>query len=324
MLTSQIPILSAKTKRFLLLVAIVVATTIPTKAINPCWQEVTQEIIRSPLTTPYPLYVDTCLVNQGTQWIFALYAKQDLEFSFGVNNRVNSIPPIPNDSTVEITWRDIDTGYSAIRSMLSDVEDRFGSFYMRRKYPSDTITSLANIYLVRFSDYVNIDSVINTVMNARVSAQVHYEFVNATLDVPNDRGLLPLEPYLNLRMGDPPANNENDFWGNYLHRLGFQWNIWQQKFPMAWEITRGSSDIVICADDLWPGATTPHPDMGGFIRPIRGDGSIDATFMGPSHGLSVLALSIAILKPDWIARIRVCGNSGLEDFLTLSGSSRCS
>ena len=298
MLTSQIPILSAKTKRFLLLVAIVVATTIPTKAINPCWQEVTQEIIRSPLTTPYPLYVDTCLVNQGTQWIFALYAKQDLEFSFGVNNRVNSIPPIPNDSTVEITWRDIDTGYSAIRSMLSDVEDRFGSFYMRRKYPSDTITSLANIYLVRFSDYVNIDSVINTVMNARVSAQVHYEFVNATLDVPNDRGLLPLEPYLNLRMGDPPANNENDFWGNYLHRLGFQWNIWQQKFPMAWEITRGSSDIVICADDLWPGATTPHPDMGGFIRPIRGDGSIDATFMGPSHGLSVLALSIANSNND--------------------------
>ena len=109
--------------------------------------------------------------------------------------------------------------YSAIRSMLSDIENKFGSFYMRRKYPSDTGVVLANVYLVRFSNYVKIDSVLNTVQDAKVFAEAYYKLVDFRLDVPNDRGLLPLEPYLSLRMGNPPASNENDFWKNYSRKV---------------------------------------------------------------------------------------------------------
>ncbi len=215
MLRPQIPTLRAASRIIVLLMLIGSATTVQLQAINPCWEEVKH----LELVQPYPVYVDTCLVNQGTQWIFSLYAKQDFEFVFRVATRVNSTPLIPNDSTIEITWNDISTEYSAIRSMLSDIENKFGSFYMRRKYPSDTSVVLANVYLVRFSNYVKIDSVLNTVLNANVFAEVRYELVDATLDVPNDRGLLPLEPDLSLRIENPPASNENDFWKNYSRKV---------------------------------------------------------------------------------------------------------
>ena len=103
MLRPQIPILRAASRIVVLLMLIGFATTVQLQAINPCWEEVKYV----ELVQPYPVYVDTCLINQGTQWIFSLYAKQDFEFVFRVATRVSSIPPISNDSTVEITWNDI-------------------------------------------------------------------------------------------------------------------------------------------------------------------------------------------------------------------------
>ncbi|HVZ41203.1 MAG TPA: S8 family serine peptidase [Candidatus Kapabacteria bacterium] len=96
-------------------------------------------------------------------------------------------------------------------------------------------------------------------------------------------------------------------WSDAYHRTGWQWQMYGQKLPLAWEITRGRHSIVLCDRDQW-GSTTTNPDFyTGVADPLRnftwvsaatslGNGTFETVPLSSGHGISVASMMVA--RPD--------------------------
>ncbi len=120
-----------------------------------------------------------------------------------------------------------------------------------------------------------------------------FVLVPALSYVPNDKGLkLPID-WLNILKCplSPNPSLDQQFSNVNYHRRGMLWNLYSMKLPLAWEITKGDSTIVIGdCDDLEDDYN--HPDMIKNYKIYTGDG-ITTGNLASGHGMITMSTAIA-------------------------------
>ncbi|MBI5326436.1 MAG: T9SS type A sorting domain-containing protein [Ignavibacteriae bacterium] len=110
---------------------------------------------------PDSVKVDSC---EDSPTYKQVYAKYDfyVRFLYNIKPRNGTYPP---DTIIEFTWQDIDTNYHATRTGFSNIESKYGTYSFREvntEFP-DTTQFIPRRLLIRFINYVNIDSVCNDI-----------------------------------------------------------------------------------------------------------------------------------------------------------------
>lgn len=115
----------------------------------------TQEAIES---NPDSVKVDSCI---GSTTFGDLYAKQWFAVIF--NSQILPTPTGPIDTIIDRRWEDIDTAYPSIRTGFDSLEQEFGSFFFRKELHLNDTSK--DYFKIRFSNYVNIGSVVLALHN---------------------------------------------------------------------------------------------------------------------------------------------------------------
>lgn len=236
---------------------------------------------------PDSIKVNTC---SNLSFNESLYARKGWSILF--YQPVLHLPAGWQDSAVQLGLSDIDTAYSLLRDSFEVLQQRVGTFHL---IPSVTGTGSQFAALI-FDNYAPIGEVIRF-LQSLTQTRFRYEYrVFAPAHVPNDKGLKPNTPWDSMLF-----SGTNNFWPRNFHLLGWQWNLYRQQLPLAWEITSGRRDIVIAATDLFDSTSSNHPDLGHFRRvtsDIIGDGTMTSYPLSFGHGLGVLSHAIATGNND--------------------------
>jgi hypothetical protein len=104
---------------------------------------------------PDSVKADSCL---GSSTYGQTYAKQWYHVFF--DYYILPTPEGPADTIIDRTWRDIDPTYTSIRNGFDSLEYKYGNFILRKFQPDvrDSSSGGDKIFLVRFDNYVNVDS----------------------------------------------------------------------------------------------------------------------------------------------------------------------
>lgn len=125
---------------------------------------------------PDSVYVDTCAASidePGKAWDY-LYAKSPFRVRF-YKTDILPLAPVPKDSVVEVTWGSISVSYPAIRARFAEIEQQFGSFFLRREYPDEPIsTFLSGYFLVRFVQRIHVRDVEKLVNDRTEQTDIRY------------------------------------------------------------------------------------------------------------------------------------------------------
>lgn len=109
-------------------------------------------------TNPDSLRIDSCVSS-------ATFGEMYARGWFGVEFQYYVLPAAwgPEDTIIDRHWSDIDTQYPAARLGFQALEAKYGNFYFRKQQPDviDTSRGRSSIFKVWFSDYVNVDSVVD-------------------------------------------------------------------------------------------------------------------------------------------------------------------
>ena len=113
------------------------------------------------MVNPDSVLLDTCAC-QEIPWTQCseIYAKKWFRAIFP--NGVFNLPEYPHDTTVYVTWVDMDSNFSEIRQKFVELEINFGNYQLIKEFPhrSDSMFP-ARSFLIRFDNYCKIDSVCN-------------------------------------------------------------------------------------------------------------------------------------------------------------------
>jgi hypothetical protein len=111
---------------------------------------------------PDSVMIDTCKssTTYGEDYAFRWW---EIDFAYYVIN----VPAAPPDTTLEMSWTEIDTSYHALRASFADLETKYGSLILKKVNPSyvDSTDAASKVYYMRFNNYVCIDSVISDLDN---------------------------------------------------------------------------------------------------------------------------------------------------------------
>lgn len=94
------------------------------------------------------------------------------------------LPTAPEDSILEVTWDAIDTALSVLRADMEGLENKYGSYVLRKLDPAD---SSSQRFELRMDDYENVDSIVvdlSEIDNLRLDRDPNFEFI---LSGPADR-----------------------------------------------------------------------------------------------------------------------------------------
>ncbi|MFH1050201.1 MAG: T9SS type A sorting domain-containing protein [bacterium] len=146
---------------------------------------------------------DQCRENYAKKWYRAL-------FPYGVFN----LPEYPYDTTIYVTWEDMDTNFSEIHQKFIDLEKIFGSYKLIKEFPDRVDSSLpSRVFLIAFDNYNKIDSV-NNFMQMDIEHWVFkyqnqvswiYTSINENCDNTNLIGAItpnPASEYIEINIGD--------------------------------------------------------------------------------------------------------------------------
>ncbi len=116
--------------------------------------------------------IDTCGIPKwfescdSTLWYYIKhyyepYYRCFAKYSWEIIFQVDAIPkPAKGDTTIIVTWEEIDTSFREIRSGFQSFEQTFGSFVLEKMYPGfGPGSSLGRIFLLYFTDYNNVQLV---------------------------------------------------------------------------------------------------------------------------------------------------------------------
>ncbi len=109
------------------------------------------------VVNPDSILTDTCKCK-GWDKTGCLYAKKwyGVHVPYGVFN----LPKYPRDTTIYVTWQDIDTNFVDIRQKFIDLEASFGNYIIIKNNPQRNDSSLtARSFRIKFDNYQKIDSV---------------------------------------------------------------------------------------------------------------------------------------------------------------------
>lgn len=175
---------------FVLMLFLSVESPVQTEDLDPCWiipcldTEYMQEI------NPDTLAIDTCgfYVESGGyyfnsyDWCEEIRSQKNaLVLQFGTQKRYYSkrgwslefevmaikLPWAPEDSILECNWDAIDTAYPEIRKGFQNIENQYGSFKLRKRYPADTSsnTAVSQRFHLHFENWVNSVEINNILFN---------------------------------------------------------------------------------------------------------------------------------------------------------------
>jgi hypothetical protein len=115
--------------------------------------------------------IDTCF---GSDTYNSLYSKKWFKIRF--HNYVINLFQAPYDTLLEVSWTNIDTMFTSLRSSFSILEDKYGTFFLRKYAPNltDSTDPASHVYDIRFSTYVPVDSILNDLRN--ISGLDSYSF----------------------------------------------------------------------------------------------------------------------------------------------------
>jgi len=89
------------------------------------------------------------------------YAKQWflVDLPFGALD----VPQGPPDTVIIRNWSDISTTFSNLRTGLEEMDNIFGNYILQKRFPEDVDSSYgtSTVFLIKFDEYVKIDSVEN-------------------------------------------------------------------------------------------------------------------------------------------------------------------
>ena len=119
-------------------------------------------------SNPDSILVDTCL-SDSAHTVF--FVKRGSEVEFAV--KAISLLWAPSGTDLEVTWESIDTAYPTLRAAFDSIENKFGSFMLKKEFPEDTSSVASQSFYLIFNTYVLYDSI-----SAAISAieGVHYYF----------------------------------------------------------------------------------------------------------------------------------------------------
>jgi hypothetical protein len=199
-----------------------------------CWRLVWEHDLQNGIYNYDSVMVDTCIsdTNWYENWANkVLYAKK--WFCVILPNNALYIPECPYDSIVERNWTDIDSSFSNLRVGFQILENTFGQFVLRKEYPhiTDSNSTGSKSFLIRFINYVNIDSAEQFLKNIDgINRQYYFNKCYKLLGNFKDYQ----EPSFQL------GNLENNWIkekavNHYIvyHKRSLQWNILSIHSPMA-------------------------------------------------------------------------------------------
>ncbi|HYM21210.1 MAG TPA: hypothetical protein VEW28_09465 [Candidatus Kapabacteria bacterium] len=122
-----------------------------------CWTSITppnDSIYK--YVNPDSVMIDTCYSSSTYHHRFASKWFR-IEFKKVIFNISAASNP---DTIIQRTWRDIDTSQMVLRANFDSVEVHFGAFILQKWAPDigDTTNLLSQIFLLKFNNYVDIDS----------------------------------------------------------------------------------------------------------------------------------------------------------------------
>ncbi|TAL66937.1 MAG: T9SS type A sorting domain-containing protein [Bacteroidetes bacterium] len=191
------------------------------------------------INNPDSVMVDTCDGYFYTKkWFFVLLPVNSL-----------NIPQAPPDSILEVGWDDIDTNFQSLRDGFEELENKFGMFTLRKQVPemSDSNAIGSRVFMIRFNNYVRIDSVYYTLKSISGIQDCYY--INAMAIFQSNMN----EP--GFQMGEmennPIKSKLFNFWYSYnYHSRSSQWNLLSIHIPLAWEITKGRKNENDISDNI--------------------------------------------------------------------------
>ena len=145
--------------------------------LNPCWTMYYPHDPEHGYFNPDSVLYDSCFckdrLHEGCD---SIYAKQWYEITF-FNNDPFGYPQCPEDTIIETSWHNLDSSYVELRNMFQNVENKFGSFILRKKFPevTDSQSLGSRTYLVKFKIYCNIFSVVSYLYNTNLLFDVYYK-----------------------------------------------------------------------------------------------------------------------------------------------------
>jgi hypothetical protein len=249
---------------------------------------------------PDSVKVDTC---SESQTFGKIYANRFFELKFtqypfdtaivsgvlkGVNDLRNDIP--------------------GLKQQFQDLEQEFGNIYFARDYPfvknpDDSICRGNGIVFVIFENYQDVEY-IKEIFTENIDSLIDISYITRygfPLSMPSDIGLKPTtklsEIYQNFKQDRDYDNNLwYDFYPINYEPYGFQSNIYEVNCPMAWEITKGTSNIIIGFSDLFSNEQSLHPDIlqNYFLSANTGNGYYWNLMLLTGHAIGAVSNSVAI------------------------------
>ena len=182
------------------------------------------------------------------------------------------------------------------------LSDDNGGLAIRRMFPEQTDTTLMSFFAwqLKFNDYARIDTV-ESVLKAMPSCRnASYAWQMAVLHgIPSDPGMKPKSKGADI--ANPGARLTNDGTTYSQQELGWQASHYEIDIPMAWEITKGTANVVVAVSDGFKHATKhqEHQDLhlstnttspGNFLYSQSvGAGTVPHEFLADDgHGYHIL------------------------------------
>lgn len=75
------------------------------------------------------------------------------------------LAPAPADTTLDVHWEAIDSTYLKLRSGFQAMENRFGPFVLRKRFPQADTGEASRAFILRLTTYQNIDTVVLAIDN---------------------------------------------------------------------------------------------------------------------------------------------------------------
>ena len=185
--------------------------------------------------------------------------KMSLQLTVKFNSKVIDLPIEKKEANI----LDLNTSYPNIINFFNNLSKCFGEIKFIKQIPDAKwgdvwrvseitgdvikIFDLSQLFTVRFQDFVPIDSIITELENMAEVSYAHQPIQVVSFEDPND-----------------PAYIEG--------AGGSQWNLYKINASKAWDISKGSSEIV--AGIIEPTFNLPnrnHPDLQGKFIQDKGD-----------------------------------------------------
>ena len=205
-----------------------------TQITDTCWTMYFPDEPANGFYNPDSVLYDSCYCKDRIVYgCDSIYAKQWFEIHFNNKDPYN-FPPYPKDTIIETTWQELDSSYVELRNMFQGLENIYGQFILRKKFPEDTNSwsSGSRAYLIKFQNYVHIIKVLNNFSDTHLLD--FYDYRNRCIwirdDVQDDKSFindftLEPNPCNNNLIINISSNNFNNINLKIIDILG---NIYEQ------------------------------------------------------------------------------------------------